>query len=424
MTARPLRIAILGLHYSPEPTGNAPYTASLAAGLRRHGHDVRVITAHPHYPEWRVRDGYGEWRRSEMIGGVPVTRLSHYVPTRPSGVRRLLSELSFGARLLVAHWGSPDVVLLVSPALFSSALAGARLRLSRRRPVHAVWVQDLYTLGVVETGQGGGALARFMRAVESSTLRAARGVAVIHDRFRDYVVDELGVEHPRVEVIRNWSHLQPVTDVDRAAVRARLGWGDETVVLHAGNIGVKQGLENVVDAARIADVDDAPVRFVILGDGNRRASVKAAARGIRSVQFIDPLPDGEFEQVLASADVLLVNERPGVAEMSVPSKLTTYFSTGLPVIAATDAGSVTSGEIATSGGGVRVDAGQPQELLDAVLAMRSDPAGRAAYGAAGRQFRETALGADSAIERYAAWLADLAQQGGRAALTVESARRR
>ena len=367
-----------------------------------------MITAHPHYPEWRVRDGYGGWRRTETISGVPVARLSHYVPGRPSGVRRLISEVSFGARLLVERWGAPDVVLLVSPALFSSAAAGLRLRLSRRRTAHAVWVQDLYSAGVVESGQGGRFVARIMRSVESSALRGATGVAVIHDRFRDYVIDELGVEQQRVEVIRNWSHVQHAVGVDRAAVRAGYGWGDECVVLHAGNIGVKQGLVNVVEAARLADAEQRPVRFVLLGDGNQRAEVQAAAQGIRSVQFIDPLPDGEFEHALASADVLLVNERPGMAEAAVPSKLTSYFSTGLPVIAATDLGSVTAAEIAASGGGVRVDAGRPRALVDAVLALHADPDGRAAYGAAGRAFRASTLDEDAAVTRFGDWLSGLA----------------
>jgi glycosyltransferase involved in cell wall biosynthesis len=273
-------------------------------------------------------------------------------------------------------------------------------------------VQDLYSAGVAESGQGGDGVARIMRSIESATLRSAKGVAVIHDRFRDYIVDELGVEHPRVQVIRNWSHVHPVAEVDRATVRARFGWGDETIVLHAGNMGAKQGLENVVEAARLADAGQNAVRFVLLGDGNQRAAIQAAAGGIRSVQFIDPLPDGEFEQVLASADVLLVNERPGMAEAAVPSKLTSYFSTGLPVIAATDAGSVTAAEIATSGGGVRVDAGRPRELVDAVLAFRADPAGRAEYGAAGKEFRESTLSAEAAISRFAGWLSALAGHQG------------
>lgn len=382
-----------------------------------------MITAHPHYPEWRVRDGYGGWRRTETISGVHVTRLSHHVPSRASGLRRLVSELSFGVRLLFEPWGSPDVVLFVSPALFSSAIAGLKMRPRARRPAHAVWVQDLYSAGIAESGQGGDAVARMMRSVESATLRGAKGVVVIHDRFRDYVVEELGVEHLRVEVIRNWSHVHPAVEVDRAAVRAQFGWGDETVVLHAGNIGAKQGLENVVEAARLADVAQEPVRFVLLGDGNQRAAVQAAAGGIRSVQFIDPLPDGEFEQVLASADVLLVNERPGMAEAAVPSKLTSYFSTGLPVIAATDVGSVTAAEIATSGGGMRVDAGRPRDLLDAVLALRADPVGRAGYGAAGKEFRASTLGAEAAIARFAAWLSDLADHDGERALASISAGR-
>jgi Glycosyl transferase 4-like domain len=98
--ARRLRVTVLGGHYFPEPTGNAPYTAGLAQGLAMRGHDVRVITTHPHYPEWRIKDGYGGWFRDEEIRGGRVRRLAHYVPANPGGLRRLLSELSLGLRYL------------------------------------------------------------------------------------------------------------------------------------------------------------------------------------------------------------------------------------------------------------------------------------------------------------------------------------
>ena len=68
----------------------------------------------------------------------------------------------------------------------------------------------------------------------------------------------------------------------------------------------------------------------------------------------------DFQVALSAADFLLVNELPGVKDMAVPSKLTSYFNAGVPVVAATDDGSVTAAEIATSGGGVRVDAACPQ----------------------------------------------------------------
>ena len=101
-------------------------------------------------------------------------------------------------------------------------------------------------------------------------------------------------------------------------------------------MGVKQGLENVVEAARLADSQlDNRVNFILMGDGNQRSALEIRAKGIRSLQFLDPVPDEQFQSMLADSDVLLVNERPGVEEMSVPSKLTSYFSAGVPVLAAT-----------------------------------------------------------------------------------------
>ncbi|MDH6463133.1 colanic acid biosynthesis glycosyl transferase WcaI [Micromonospora sp. A200] len=403
-----MRVTILGGHYAPEPTGNAPYTAGLANGLVARGHDVRVITSHPHYPEWRVRESYGGWSVSDEVEGVRVQRLAHYVPARPSGGRRLLSELSLGIRFLAARWHRPDVVLLVSPNLITSALAALRARRSRGLAT-GIWIQDLYSLGITETGQGGRSAATALKALESRTLRSATGVVVIHDRFHSFVTEKLGVPAGCVEVIRNWSHVDPPMEVDRAAVRNRRGWDpDVTVILHAGNMGAKQGLENVVEAARLADRQRAPVRFVLLGDGNQRARLQSLARNVTSIEFVAPLPDDEFRQTLGSADILLVNERTGMKEMSVPSKLTTYYSASLPVLAATDEASVTASEIDASGGGTRVAAGDPQALLDAALSLRADPARARALGAAGRRFRDTALGRDAALDHFEQWLVALA----------------
>ena len=409
MAVAALKIIIVGLSYAPEPTGNAPYTTSLAEGLLAAGHDVRIVTAHPHYPEWKIREGYGQWSSRELVRGVPVRRLRHWVPRTPTAARRALSELSFGARAAAVAWGGPDVVLLVSPALLSSVLGMVHAKMLRIPA--GVWVQDLYGLGVVETGTGGAVAARLLRRIEAGLFRSASGVVVIHERFRDHVVNDLGVSADRVEVIRNWTHLSSVSGVNRAVVRRRFGWRDgETVVLHAGNQGLKQGLENVVEAARLADAAQAPVRFVLLGDGNQRSNLESAAAGIERLDFIDPLPDAEFQQAMSGADILLVNERQGMTAMSVPSKLTSYFSTGRPVIAATDAGSVTDEEITASGGGLRVDAGNPGALWVAACELGLDPARASELGLAGRAYRERLFSDRVAIEGFGQWLSGLARR--------------
>lgn len=400
-------VTVLGVNYPPEPTGISPYTGAMARGLTRRGYRTHVVTTHPHYPEWRVSPGYGQWSRRELLDGVDALRLRHYVPSRPSGIRRLLSELSFGARLLFAPIRGRDAVVLVSPALFSSALAALRARLFHRKTPVVVWVQDLYWLGLRETGQDGGLSSRVIKSTEKWLLSNADGVVVIHDRFAARVADDYGISPERVHVVRNWTHLAPAPPVDRSTARAARGWGDEVVVLHAGNMGIKQGLGNVIDAARLAEQQGAPIRFVLMGGGGERDRLKELGAGISTLQFVDPLPDAEFSQTLAAADILLVNEYPGVSEMAVPSKLTSYFSSGRPVIAATDVNGITADEIRAAGAGVVVPAASPQNLLDASLDLGRDHDRADELGRNGKHYRETVLDETFAIESFATLLQTL-----------------
>lgn len=393
-----MRVTIIGINSAPEPTGIAPYTSALAAGLARSGDHVRLVTGFPHYPQWRIQPGYTGLTRREIASGVHVTRVRHPVPASPRLLNRLLMEITFGLRAIFSSWGRPDAVILVSPALFSSAIAMMRARLTRVR--RYVWVQDIYSLGISETGRGGGIAASLLKRVERWTLRSGTGVIVIHERFKRYLVEQLGVDADTITVVRNWTHVADADSRNRSEVRRRHGWpADDVVVLHAGNMGAKQGLENVVAASELAARASSQVRFVMLGDGNQRESLLSLGSNDR-LEYLEPLPDAEFLATLQSADILLVNERPGLTEMCVPSKLTSYFSTGLPVIAATDVTSITAEELALSQGGIRVDAGDAAALLSAAEALASDSELREKYGQAGLDFRREYLAADSAVRRF------------------------
>jgi colanic acid biosynthesis glycosyl transferase WcaI len=321
------RVTIIGLNFSPEPTGIAPYTTGLAEGLQGLDWSVRVVTAYPHYPAWRIAEGYPGLTMHDDVSGIPVTRLRPYLPRNPSGLKRLLVELSFGIRSIFASWGSPDVVVLISPALFAAAIALLRAKLSRRRPQVILWVQDLYSVGVAETGELGGFGARIMTKVEALILRGSDRVVAIHERFAQHMVARLHVPSSDIEVVRNWTHLD-IAALDASEYRHKFGWGNEVVVLHAGNMGAKQALENVIDAARIADSENVPIRFVLLGNGNQRDNLQILGAGITRLDFMESLEDIDFQGAMAAADILLVNEKRGVTEMAVPSKLTSYFAAG------------------------------------------------------------------------------------------------
>lgn len=402
---RRLDILVIGINYAPEVTGIAPYTTGLARRLAADGHRVQVVTSFPHYPAWSFAPGYEHgWRRRELDRAVEVIRVRHPLPKNSVGPGRVLMEAVFAAQAAAAGMRRPDLVLVASPALLSVGTALAR-RGRRRAPIGVI-VQDLYSRAFPETGALGGRGSSWVSRLEAGLLRRADGVAVIHDKFRDSAV-ALGVPPERITVLRNWSHVTPST-ADRGRTRAELGWSDaETVVLHAGNMGHKQGLENVVDAARLADAKDAPVRFVLLGDGARRRVLEERGAGVRRLEIREPLPAGRFEDALAAADLLLLNEKPGICDMCVPGKLTSYFAAGRPVLAVTDPRSGAAEEVRTARGGLLVASGRPEELLDAALALGDDPARRAELGRNGSDYAGAVLDADETLEAYTAWATGL-----------------
>lgn len=395
-----IRHLIIGLNAAPERTGIAPYTSGLAERLAASGDDVRLLTAFPHYPEWRFVEGAPPRTHRSIVDGVAVTRVRHRLPKHGSSSSRVLSELTFGLRALVARWDSPDAVLLVSPAMFASAMLVPRLWL--QRIPFAIWVQDLYGLGVQETAGGirPGLLGGLVGRLEGWLLRRADSVVVIHEQMSAAVL-RLGVQPERVHVVRNWTHIAPTPQTDRERVRSALGWNsDETVALHTGNMGTKQDLRNVVQAARIADDREAPVRFVLVGDGVERPLVESAAEGVSRLEVIPPQPDHVYEQMLQAADVLLVNEHPGVRGMAFPSKLTSYFTSGRPVLAASNEDSTTASELRSSSAGVRVAPGRPAELLEGVLALAADPERMRLLADAGSRYRTTSLSVESATSSF------------------------
>lgn len=396
-----MHLTVIGINYAPEPTGIAPYTTGAAEGLDAAGNQVVAITGYPHYPQWRISEGYPGWAMKEVINGIRVLRLRHPVPTSGTVAGRSLMEIVFGLRATMTSWHGAEAVLAITPALLSTAVVVARARLTRRPVV--VWVQDIYTLSAAETGLAA-RISGLVGKLESWTLRNASRVVVIHDRFAAFVTGRLGVDESKVDVVRNWTHLVDNGITRSAQTRANHGWRpEETVVLHAGNMGTKQNLESVVRASALAAETHSTVRFVLLGDGHRRAALEALGPN-PNLQFIDPLPDAEFAATLASADILLVNELPGMTEMSVPSKLTSYFSTGLPVLAAVDAASVTAAEIAAAGAGLQVNPDDPAALLDAAQRLGADPETAHRLGRSGLEYRRTVLSATTAITALASSL--------------------
>lgn len=397
------RLLLVSTNYAPEHAGIGPYATQIAEHWAAGGDEVHVLAGMPHYPAWRVDPAYaGVWRTEEERAGVRVHRRRHLVPPRQTAVKRALFEATVLGYGLVAPpaMGRPDAVVAQMPSL-GGGLVGARIARRHGVPYIPV-VQDLMGAAAAQSGiRGGGRVASAAGAVEAYALKRATLVGVIHESFVSKVA-AMGVPEDRIRLVPNWSHVSRPTR-PREETRARLGWRPgQTVLLHSGNMGLKQGLEVLVETARL----DPALRVVLMGDGNQREQLKALAGGLPNLDFAAPAGDDEFSDVLAAADVLAVTQRASVLDMSIPSKLTSYFAAGRPVVASVAAEGGTAEEVERSMAGIVVTPEDPRALLDVVRALADDPGRADALGAHGPVYVDAHLSRTAGLARIDALLAE------------------
>lgn len=400
-----LQILIFGVNYSPEETGIGPYTAGLAEFLVEEGHNVRVVTGFPSYPQWRVRAPYrGLLWRNESLRGVALRRRWNYVPAAQSAASRALYEFTFllaGLPALVAP--RPDFVLGVVPSLSGGLLA--RLAAMRFGVPYGLVFQDLMGLASGQSGiKGGREVAGAVRRLEAWAVAEAERVAVIAEGFTPYLAS-LGLAPSRIHRLRNWNLTKAPTE-DREVTRSKLGLGDELVCLHAGNMGLKQELTNVIECARLAKESARPIRFLMVGDGNQKQLLQelSLSYGLPKLEFMEVQSDEAFANVLAAADILLLNQSANVCDMALPSKLAAYLASGRPIVAAVGLESETAREVRDSGGGELVPPGSPAALLDKICELAADPQRLHDLGKTGADYARTVLSPEAARALFRSFL--------------------
>ncbi|MGF6563803.1 colanic acid biosynthesis fucosyltransferase WcaI [Kosakonia cowanii] len=332
-----MKILVYGINYSPELTGIGKYTGEMVEWMARQGHDVRVITAPPYYPEWKVGHRYSAWRWRKEQGTATVWRCPLYVPKQPSTIKRLLHLGSFAVSsffpLMAQRSWKPDRIIGVVPTLFCTPGMRLLAKLSGARTL--LHIQDYEVdamLGLGMAGKGkGGLVAKLAAAFERSNLHNVDNVSTI-SRSMMNKAREKGVSADKIIFFPNWSEVARFRDVDAANVaqlRRDLGLPDDKkIILYSGNIGEKQGLENVIEAA--ARLKGHPWLFAIVGQGGGKARLEkmVSERGLDNVKFFPLQPYEALPALLTLGDCHLVIQKRGAADAVLPSKLTNILAVG------------------------------------------------------------------------------------------------
>jgi len=330
-----VRILILTQHYDPEPI---PKPGELARALKARGHDVTVLTGFPNYPEGRLYGGYKLrlFERSS-IDNIDVIRTWLFPYHGRSTLLRILNYLSFTVTPILGGIFAPacDVIYVVHPPL-TIGIPAIALSFCKRAPF-VYDVQDIWPDSVVETGMlKAPFLMRLMEYFSRFVYRRASLVLAVTAPARRRIIAS-GVDESKVVVPLLW-----VTDAlfqhpeGGAGLRRSLGFDGWFVVMFAGNLGVVQRLDVIIEAARRMPADSR-VMFVLLGDGVDRERLERAAReaGLSNVRFLGRQPFESVPQFLQAADVLLVHlKRTPISDYLVPAKVLTYLAAGRALLVA------------------------------------------------------------------------------------------
>lgn len=395
-----MKVLVLSLNYAPEPTGFAPHTTAWCEHLAEQGHEVTVFTGFPFAPFWARWPEYrGRLYARQIVNGVHVVRLTHFIPRRPGQlIERLLMEGGFclsALPMLLARWRRrPDVIVYVGAQPSLACLA--RLAAQVWCVPYVVKITDLaahaaHDVGIVRSRWLQGLLAW----VEYFGYRRAEAAIVLCAGFREALLAR-GYPISRVHVVRDSVDLDQIHPMPSdSSFRARHGLtSDDFVVLYAGSMGLKQGLSNVVEAARLVADRCRTVKWVLVGDGELKRTIDrlVANYGLEDQVRLLPLqPEAEMAAMFSAADVLLLNQVRQVKDTVIPSKLLTYMAAGRPVVAAVNPSSQAAALLGEARGGCLVPPEEPSALAAAVTELMAIPNELVAMGLRNRSFAEEHL---------------------------------
>jgi len=268
-------------------------------------------------------------------------------------------------------------------------------------------IQDIVPDAAIDMGIIKDSIAiKIARMLERYVYMKVQTIIVICQGFVDNLKNK-GVPDSKLVLLPNWVDADFIRPLERNNIfRQKYGIAvNKFLILHAGNMGVKQGLENVLKAAKEFK-SEPDILFYIVGGGNELDYLQKLSRkeDLDNVRFLPLQPKELLPYMLSAADALIINQRADVVDIVIPSKLHTYMASGRPIIAAVHPKSEAGRKITMADCGLVIPPEQPIALADAIRRIRTDPALAARYGRNARKYLEENFDREKILKKYMASL--------------------
>jgi len=337
-----VRILINTINYHPELTGVGKYSSEMAEWLSKKGHDVRVITAPPYYPEWSIGKGYSAFRyRKEIVNGVSVWRCPLYVPSKPTGLKRIIHLASFSISslpvvILQVFW-RPDVIITIVPPLSSAPGVWLVSRIFKSKcwlHIQDFEIDAAFDLGILSSKR----MRNLVLSAERWLIRKFDVVSTISCQMISRL-DQKGVLKSKQVFFPNWVDIGTIYPSEEVSpYRNELGIKpSQKVALYSGNMGQKQGLEIIVEAAHALQ-KNSDIIFVMCGGGASLSRLQEIAKGLTNITWLPLQPIERLNDLLNLADIHLLPQRQDAEDLVMPSKLTGMLASGRPILATVNKG--------------------------------------------------------------------------------------
>jgi colanic acid biosynthesis glycosyl transferase WcaI len=404
------RLLVIGYNFYPEPTGIGKYSGEKVYWLAKNGYDCSVITTYPYYPQWRVQEPYTQnrfWYKTEVKefksgGKITIHRCPVYVPASPSGMKRMLLDLSFLItaffKLLQLSLGYKfHSVLTVVPSfqfgllgIFYKKLRGAKLYYH----VQDLQIEAARDLKMIKSERA----IRTLFKIEKYILQQADIVSSISEGMINRIETKT---KRKVVSLPNWADINLFYPIeDKESLKKAFGFSTtDMVVLYSGAIGEKQGLEAIIKAAdELKEIKE--LKFVICGSGPYKQSLEAMAQelNVSNIIFFPLQSHNKFNEFLNVADLHLVIQKINASDLVMPSKLTTILAVGGLALVTANKGTSLHTLVEKHQMGIVVDAENQKALIDGILkAYLKD---NTVIRKNARAFAESHLSIDKIMKRF------------------------